>query len=70
MHEHFAEDAAERATMIETYAALRATGLQDADLGPVLAALYRPAGVLGEEQGPVLPIEILLKSIGEAAKRG
>jgi hypothetical protein len=64
-HEHLAEDAAERVTMIETYAAMRAAGLQDANLGTVLTALYRPAmGGFSEDSGPVLPLEILLKSVG------
>jgi hypothetical protein len=56
-------------TMIETYAAMRAAGLQDANLGPILTALYRPAlNGLSEDQGPILPLEILLKSVGDATR--
>ncbi|HKU54868.1 MAG TPA: DUF6161 domain-containing protein [Rhizomicrobium sp.] len=69
-HEHFAEDAAERATMIETYAAMRGAGLQDKDLGPILAALYRPAaGTLGDDHGPVLPSEAIWRTLGDIASR-
>ena len=63
-HEHLAEDAAERVTMIETYAAMRAVGLQDKDLAPILTALYRPAVTgLIDDSGPVLPIEVLMKGL-------
>ena len=68
MHEHFAEDADERATMVETYAALRATGLQDANLEPVLMALYRPAiSAFREDVGPSLPIDALVRALGNVA---
>ena len=70
-HEHFAEDAAERATMIETYAALRGAGLQPADLSPILTALYRPGvSSLNDDSGPALPLEVILKTVGDAASRG
>jgi hypothetical protein len=72
MHEHFAEDAAERATMVETYAAMRGAGLQDADFAPILAALYRP-GAAGpsEDHGPSLPWEIFARALGAAlSKKG
>jgi len=69
-HAHLASDAAERVTMIQTFAAMRAAGLQDANLEPILAALYRPAvGASIDDGGPVLPLEILLKSMGEALKK-
>ncbi len=65
MHEHFSEDADERATMVETYAALRATGLQDANLEPVLNALYRPAiSAFREDLGPAMPIDTLIRAVG------
>jgi hypothetical protein len=69
MHEHFAEDADERATMVETYAALRATGLQDANLEPVLTALYRPAmSAFREDLGPSLPADTLIRALGNLAR--
>ena len=65
-NEHLANDAAERVTMIEAYAAMRAAGLQDANLSPILTALYRAAMTgFADDTGPVLPLEIILKSIGE-----
>ena len=70
MHEHFAEDAAERATMIETYAAMRGEGLQDKDFSLILAALYRPAaGNLTDDSGPVLPTETFLKALAEVTSK-
>ena len=69
-HEHLGEDAAERVTMIETYAALKGAGLQDKDLALVLTALYRPATTgLIDDSGPNLPIEILLKGAGAFAAK-
>lgn len=69
-HEHLAEDAAERVTMIETYAAMRGAGLQDSDLTPILTALYRSAATgTGEDHGPVLPIELLLRAVGDTARK-
>jgi hypothetical protein len=69
-NDHLANDAAERVTMIQTFAAMRASGLQDANLDPILAALYRPAaGVTIDDGGPVLPLEMLLKSMGNALKK-
>lgn len=68
VREHLAEDAAERVTMIETFSALQGAGLQDADLAPILSALYRPAAsFLAEDSGPVLPIEVMLRTIGDAS---
>lgn len=65
-----AEDAAERVTMIETYAALKTLGLATSDLAPILAALYRPAATgLVDDNGPVLPIEIFMKTIGETVSK-
>ncbi len=62
-HDHLAEDASERVTMIDTYNALKQAGLQDADLTPVLNALYRPGTTgLVEDGGPVLPFGILIKT--------
>lgn len=65
-HEHLADDAAERVTMIDTYNALRQAGLQDADLTPILNALYKQTtrGMLKDE-GPSLPIEVVLKTIAD-----
>ena len=69
-HEHLAEDAAERATMIETYAAMRGAGLQDTDLAPILSALYRPAiSGLNEDMGPILPTELIIRGIAAAAAK-
>lgn len=69
-HEHLAEDAAERVTMVETYAAMRGAGLESGDLSLVLAALYRPASTgLIEDSGPVMPLEILMKGAGEALNK-
>jgi hypothetical protein len=54
--------------MIETYAAMRGAGLQDNNLAPILAALYRPAATgLIDDSGPTRPIELLMRGIGEAA---
>jgi hypothetical protein len=65
-HEHLAEDAAERVTMIETYAALRGVGVDEGDLSTILSALYRPAAsALVDDGGPTLPLEILLKGVSE-----
>jgi hypothetical protein len=68
-HEHLAEDAAERVTMIETYAALQSRGLDAGDLTPILGSLFRPATTgLVDDDGPVLPTEIFLKSAADAVK--
>jgi hypothetical protein len=70
-HEHLAEDAAERVTMIETLTALQSVGLQSADLSTILSALYRPAAAaMADDGGPVLPIEILMKGVVDAASKG
>ena len=64
-HEHLAEDAAERVTMIETYAALKAMGLGSEDFSPILTALYRAAAtglVVDDGGGPIFPWEALLKA--------
>lgn len=69
-HEHLAEDAAERVTMIETLSALQAMGLKEGDLSTILSALYRPAAsAMADDGGPVLPIEILMKGVADAASR-
>lgn len=69
-HEHLAEDAAERVTMIETYAAMKGQGLSPNDLGLVLAALYRPASTgLVDDAGPTLPFEILMNATGNVVSR-
>lgn len=64
-HEHLAEDAAERVTMIETLSALKGAGLAEtADLSPIFAALYRPAAtglVVDDGGGPISPLEVLFK---------
>jgi hypothetical protein len=65
-HEHLAEDAAERVTMIETLSALKGAGLADNDLSPIFAALYRPAAtglVVDDGGGPISPFELLLKAV-------
>ena len=69
-HDHLYEDATERVTMIETYAALVEQGLQTTDLSIVLTALYRPAltGII-DDNGPTLPIEILMKTMADASGR-
>ena len=65
-HEHLAEDAAERVTMIETYAALVEKGLQSSDFSIILTALYRTAATgLVDDGGPALPIEVLMKTAGD-----
>ena len=70
-HEHLAEDAAERVTMIETLTALQSVGLQSSDLSSILSALYRPAAVaMADDGGPVLPIEVLMKGVADAASKG
>jgi len=70
-HEHLAEDAAERVTMIETLSALQAFGLRNDDLSTILSALYRPAAAaMADDGGPVLPIEVLMKGVADAASRG
>lgn len=70
-HEHLAEDAAERVTMIETLGALQAFGLRNDDLSTILSALYRPAAAaMADDGGPVLPIEVLMKGVADAASRG
>ena len=65
-HEHLAEDAAERVTMIETFSALKGAGLADtADLSPIFAALYRPAAtglVMDDGGGPMSPLDVLVKA--------
>lgn len=68
-HEHLATDAAERVTMIETYAAMRGAGLESDNLALILGALYRPAstGII-DDTGPVLPLELVLKGLGERGK--
>ncbi|HZH25710.1 MAG TPA: DUF6161 domain-containing protein [Azospirillaceae bacterium] len=61
-HEHLAEDAAERVTMVETFAALQAAGLAGGEFGPILNALYRPAATgLIADDGPVTPLEVILR---------
>jgi hypothetical protein len=70
-HEHLAEDAAERVTMIETYAALKGAGLDAGDLTPILNALYRTAAtglVTDDTGGPVLPTEVFIKGATEAIR--
>jgi hypothetical protein len=70
-HEHLAEDASERVTMIETYSALKQAGLETANLDQILAALYRPASTgLIADSGPVLPIEVFLKGVQKTGKPG
>ena len=70
MHEHLGEDAAERATMIETYAAMRGAGLQGTDLKPILDALYRPAiAGLSDDMGPMLPTELMVRGLVAAAAK-
>jgi hypothetical protein len=69
-HEHLAEDAAERVTMIETLSALKGAGLADGDLSPIFAALYRPAAtglVTDDGGGPISPLEALFK-VAEVSK--
>jgi hypothetical protein len=57
-HEHLSEDAAERVTMIETYAAMKGHGLGEGDLSLILSALYRPASTgLIHDDGPAVPLE-------------
>ena len=69
-NEYYSADASERATMIETYAAMRGDGLQDKDLSLILAALYRPgAGNLSDDLGPVLPTEVLVRTLAEFASK-
>lgn len=69
-HEHLAEDAAERVTMIERLAALQAAGLHNDDLSTALSALYRPdAAAMADDRGPILPIEILVKGVADAAAK-
>ncbi|WP_439598381.1 hypothetical protein [Falsiroseomonas sp.] len=69
LHEHLSEDAAERVTMIETYSALKGGGLDSGDLTSIMTALYRPAATaLVDDQGPALPLEILLRGVGDLAK--
>lgn len=63
-HEHLAEDADERVTMIQTFAAMQGAGLVGADLGPIFTALYRNATtglVTDDGGGPMVPIEIVGK---------
>ena len=56
--------------MIETYAALKAADLDAGDLSPILTALYRTAATgLVVDDGPVLPLEVLIKGATEAVKR-
>ena len=65
-HEHLAEDADERVTMIETFAAMRGAGLEGSDFGPIFNALYRNAAtglVTDDGGGPIMPIEIVSKLI-------
>ena len=72
-HEHLAEDAAERVTMIETYTAMKGAGLSAGDLSLVLRALYRPAatGLVHDDSGtPVLPLEILVDRVVKALAKG
>lgn len=66
IHEHLAEDAAERATMIDTFSALQGAGLGATELNTVLTAIYRPAAAaVSDDAGPMLPIEVMLKSLGD-----
>ncbi|HUO91973.1 MAG TPA: DUF6161 domain-containing protein [Rhizomicrobium sp.] len=70
-HEAFAEDAAERATMIRTYAALKGSGLGDGALEAVLAAIYRPSPAnLGDESGPIFWHETFARVVAEMVARG
>lgn len=71
-HEHLAEDAAERVTMIETFAAMRGAGLSSGDLSLILAALYRPAtsGLIPDDtSNPISPLEVLIKTVGNRTPR-
>jgi hypothetical protein len=69
-HEHLAEDAAERVTMIETLTALQSRGLQSGELSTILSALYRPAAAaMADDGGPILPIEILMRGVADAAAK-
>jgi hypothetical protein len=70
LNEHLAEDAKERVTMIETYAALKSQGLGRENYTTILNALFRPAVTgLVDDSGPSMPIEILIKSLSEAAMK-
>ncbi|TWA75634.1 hypothetical protein FBZ83_12361 [Azospirillum brasilense] len=70
-HEHLAEDAAERVTMVETFAALKNAGLAGGEFGPILNALYRPASTgLVSDDGPVTPLEIVVKEAVKKASGG
>ena len=54
--------------MIETQTALQAVGLSSDDLSTVLSALDRPAAAaMADDRGPILPIEILMKGVADAA---
>lgn len=68
-HEHLAEDAAERVTMIETYSAMKGSDLSPGDISLMLSAIYRSAAtglVEDDNSGPVTPLEIAVKGIGDA----
>lgn len=70
-HEHLEADAAERVTMIETYAAMRGAGLQGGDLSPILSALYRPTNTgMVADSGPILPLEVAIKQFANARESG
>lgn len=65
-HVQLAEDAQERATMIETYVALiRADVLDKSKAEDAQKALFRPAssGLLAGDGGPDTPIEVITKAI-------
>lgn len=65
-HMQLAEDAQERATMIETYIALTSAGVLDSSKADeAQRALFRPAsiGLLAGDSGPDTPIEVISKAI-------
>lgn len=65
-HVQLAEDAKERATMIETYIALiRADVIDKAKADEAQKALFRPAsvGLLAGDSGPDTPIEVITKAV-------
>lgn len=65
-HVQLAEDAQERATMIETYIALISAGVLDSSKADeAQKALFRPAsiGLLAGDSGPDTPIEVVSKAL-------
>lgn len=65
-HVQLAEDAKERATMIETFIALIRAGAMKSEHVDALKAIFRPAasGLLAGDGSPETPVEVLMKQFG------